>query len=73
MALDILRDFRELLNLYKVEEVRAVATSAAREASNADTFLDRVYLSTGLKVEVIGTPEESRLTVSAVRQALGER
>ncbi len=71
VALEILRDFRELLNLYKVEEVRAVATSAVREASNADTFLDRVYLSTGLKVEVIGTPEESRLTVSAVRQALG--
>src|SRR5208282_1660732 len=34
------------------------------------TFLDRIYLATGLKVEVIGTPEESRLTVSAVRQAL---
>ncbi len=72
VALTILRDFHELLNLYKVEEVRAVATSAAREASNTDTFLDRIYLSTGLKVEVIGTPEESRLTVSAVRQALGD-
>ncbi len=71
VALAILRDFRELLNLYKVEDVRAVATSAAREASNTDTFLDRVYLTTGLKVEVIGTPEESRLTVSAVRQSLG--
>ena len=72
VALAILRDFHELLKLYKVEQLRAVATSAAREASNADTFLDRIYLATGLKVEVIGTPEESRLTVSAVRQALGE-
>ena len=71
VALAILRDFRELLTLYKVEEIRAVATSAAREAANTDTFLDRIYLATGLKVEVIGTPEESRLTVSAVRQALG--
>jgi exopolyphosphatase/guanosine-5'-triphosphate,3'-diphosphate pyrophosphatase len=71
VALEILRDFRESLNLYKVEEVRAVATSAAREASNTDTFLDRIRLATGIKVEVIGTPEESRLTVSAVRQALG--
>ncbi len=49
-----------------------MATSAVREASNADTFLDRVYIATGLKVEVIGTPEESRLTVSAVRQAVGD-
>ena len=71
VALAILRDFHELLKLYKVEQLRAVATSAVREASNADTFLDRIYLATGLKVEVIGTPEESRLTVSAVRQALG--
>jgi exopolyphosphatase / guanosine-5'-triphosphate,3'-diphosphate pyrophosphatase len=72
VALTILRDFHELLKLYKVEQVRAVATSAAREAGNADTFLDRIFLATGLKVEVIGTPEESRLTVSAVRQALGD-
>ena len=71
VALAILRDFHEVLKLYKVEQLRAVATSAAREASNSDTFLDRIYLATGLKVEVIGTPEESRLTVSAVRQALG--
>lgn len=69
-ALAILRDYQDLLKIYRVERVRAVATSAAREASNADTFLDRIYIATGLKVEVIGTPEESRLTVSAVRQAM---
>ena len=72
VALGILRDFHELLKLYKVEQLRAVATSAAREASNTDTFLDRIFLATGLKVEVIGTPEESRLTVSAVRKALDD-
>jgi len=72
VALSILRDFHELLKLYKVKEIRAVATSAAREASNTDTFLDRIFLATGLKVEIIGTPEESRLTVSAVRRALGD-
>jgi exopolyphosphatase / guanosine-5'-triphosphate,3'-diphosphate pyrophosphatase len=72
VALGILRDFHEVLKLYKVERVRAVATSAAREASNTDTFFDRIYLATGLKVEVIGTSEESRLTVSAVRHALGD-
>jgi exopolyphosphatase/guanosine-5'-triphosphate,3'-diphosphate pyrophosphatase len=66
----VLKDYRELLKLYQVERVRAVATSAVREASNADTFLDRVFMATGLHVEVIDTSEESRLTVSAVRQAL---
>jgi exopolyphosphatase/guanosine-5'-triphosphate,3'-diphosphate pyrophosphatase len=70
-ALAVLRDYRQLLNLYKVEKIRAVATSAVREASNADTFLDRVFMAAGLHVEVIDTSEESRLTVSAVRQAVG--
>ncbi|MGA2034556.1 MAG: hypothetical protein ABSG68_20100, partial [Thermoguttaceae bacterium] len=69
-AVAILRDYKELLNLYQVERVRAVATSAVREASNGDTFLDRVFVATGLKVEVIGTSEESRLAVSAVRRVL---
>ena len=55
-----------------MERVRAVATSAVREATNADTFLDRVFMATGLNVEVIATSEESRLTVSAVRQAVGD-
>lgn len=69
-AVDVLRGFRELLGLYRVDQVRAVATSAVREATNADMFLDRVYLTTGLAVDVIDTSEESRLTVSAVRQGM---
>ncbi len=70
-AVAILRDYRQLLNLYRVERVRAVATSAVREAGNADTFLDRIFIATGLNVEIIGTSEECRLTVSALLQAVG--
>ncbi len=71
-AVQILRDYRQLLDLYKVEKVRAVATTAVREAANRETFLDRVFMATRLNVEVIDTSEESRLTVSAVRQAVGD-
>ena len=71
-ALAVLRDYQKMLRLYHVERVRAVATSAVREASNADTFLDRVFMATDLQVEVIDTSEESRLTVSAVRRAVGD-
>ena len=60
-ALVVLRDFRKMLRLYHVDHIRAVATSAVREAGNADTFLDRVFLATGLNVELIATSEESRL------------
>jgi exopolyphosphatase/guanosine-5'-triphosphate,3'-diphosphate pyrophosphatase len=70
-AIAVLRDYQKLLHLYHAEGVRAVATTAVREASNAEMFLDRVFLATGLQVDVIDTSEESRLTVSAVRRALG--
>lgn len=71
-AVRVLQDFRQVLQLYDVGPLRAVATSAVREASNADTFLDRVFMATGFQLEVIGTSEESRLTVSAVRRAVGD-
>jgi len=70
-AVTILRDYRQLLEIYSVERIRAVATSACREASNADMFLDRILMGTGIQVEVIATSEESRLTVSAVRREVG--
>lgn len=69
-AVAVLKDFRRVLHLFHVGRIRAVATSAVREANNADMFLDRVFMATGLHLEVIDTSEESRLTVSAVRQVL---
>jgi exopolyphosphatase/guanosine-5'-triphosphate,3'-diphosphate pyrophosphatase len=70
-AIAVLRDYRKILDTYQVGNVLAVATSAVREASNSDVFLDRVATATELRVEVIEPAEESRLTVSAVRQAVG--
>ncbi len=71
-AVDVLRDYKQLLKLYSVERIRAVATSAVREATNADNFLDRIFMATGIHVEVIAPSQESRLTVSAVRRAVGD-
>ncbi len=71
-AVGILRDYRQVLNTYGVNRTRAVATSAVREAANGDTFVDRVLMAAGLEVSVIGVTEEGRLTVSAVRETVGE-
>ncbi len=70
-AITILRDYRRILDTYEVEAIRAVATSAVREALNTDTFLDRVARTAGLDVEVIEATEQSRLVVAAVRRAVG--
>src|ERR671918_1377286 len=69
-TLKTLEGFRRIMDTYGVIRYRAVATSAVREAQNADAFLDRVRLRTGLDVEVIDGSEENRLTYIAVRERL---
>jgi exopolyphosphatase/guanosine-5'-triphosphate,3'-diphosphate pyrophosphatase len=63
--------FKTLMDGYGVSEIRAVATSAVREARNRDMFLDRVHARTGIEFEVINEAEESRLLFVALRKALG--
>ena len=69
-TLKALEGFRRIMDTYGVVRYRAVATSAVREASNRDTFLDRIRLRTGIDVEVIDGSEENRLTYMAVREQL---
>lgn len=51
-------------------QMRAVATSAVREAHNADVFLARAAREAGVEVEVISGVEEARLIHLGVLQAL---
>lgn len=50
--------------------VRAVATSAVREAGNRQDFLDRAVAESGVEVDVISGTEEARLIHLGVVQAL---
>src|SRR5262245_33488781 len=70
-ACKVLSDFSRLMKTYAVSRYRAVATSAVREASNADLFLDRAYMRSGVDVEVIDGAEQNRLTYLAIHDALG--
>ena len=69
-ALDALEGFRRIMDGYGVVNIRAVATSAVREARNADLFLDRIQRRTNIRFEIINEAEESRLVYLAVRHAL---
>nr|WP_040698262.1 Ppx/GppA phosphatase family protein [Nodosilinea nodulosa] len=44
----------------KAEDIVAVATSAVREASNGQEFIDRVYKDVGLAINLISGTEEAR-------------
>ena len=65
-----LEGFRQIIDRYGVQQVRAVATSAVREARNGELFLDRIRGRTGIAFEIINEAEESRLVYLAVRHAL---
>ncbi|AZQ36527.1 Ppx/GppA family phosphatase [Streptomyces cyaneochromogenes] len=54
-----------------VEEVLPFATSAVREASNADDVLARVKGETGVELQVLTGAEEARLTFLAARRWFG--
>ncbi|MER6162008.1 Ppx/GppA phosphatase family protein [Streptomyces sp. NPDC001868] len=54
-----------------VEELLPFATSAVREASNADDVLARVKDETGVELQVLTGAEEARLTFLAVRRWFG--
>lgn len=70
-ALAALENFRRIIEGYGVHHLRAVATSAVREARNVDVFLDRIQGRTGIAFEIINEAEESRLVFLAVQRTLG--
>lgn len=74
-AVDALRGFREVMRGAGVEAYRAVATSAVREAHNADLLVERAHREAGIKLDVIEGVEEARLVLVAVQNAvrLGDR
>ena len=60
-VLDVLKDFRSSLDTHEVSEVRMVATSAARDASNSEDFFNQVESTIGVRPELLTGEEEGRL------------
>jgi exopolyphosphatase/guanosine-5'-triphosphate,3'-diphosphate pyrophosphatase len=69
-AVDAFRHFRRVADDLGVLRIRAVATSAVREASNGALLLDRIARSSGIEVETISGLEEARLIHLAVANAV---
>lgn len=71
-----LQSFSRVIAEYGITDptrIRAVASSAVREASNRDPFLDRMLIATGIEVLTLEEAEINRLTYRAVRPLLGKR
>lgn len=64
-----LKRFNTIASSYSAE-IRAIATSAVREALNRDEFLRRVRSHTSIKIEIASGTEEARLIHLGVLQSL---
>lgn len=65
-ALHCLKRFSAIMNEYGVQQIRASATSAVRDAVNGPAFVARVLKETGIKLAVIDGDLEGRLTLKGV-------
>ncbi|MEU2062085.1 Ppx/GppA phosphatase family protein [Streptomyces sp. NPDC013455] len=67
----VVRDALQAAEDKGVEDLLPFATSAVREATNADEVLARVADETGVRLQVLTGEEEARLTFLAVRRWFG--
>jgi exopolyphosphatase/guanosine-5'-triphosphate,3'-diphosphate pyrophosphatase len=68
-AVNTLKRFKIICDSFNAE-IRAVATSATREALNKDEFINKVFERTGINIEVVSGFEEARLIYLGVLQAI---
>ncbi|MDB5564606.1 MAG: ppx [Tardiphaga sp.] len=65
-ALTALRRFRALCKIMKVGRVYAIATAAARDASNGPEFIAAAEKICGCGIEILSGPREARLSALGV-------
>jgi exopolyphosphatase/guanosine-5'-triphosphate,3'-diphosphate pyrophosphatase len=61
MILHTIKAYKHLMDAYEVKHWKAAATSAMRDASNAQAIIDEVFRETGILIEVISGGDEASL------------
>lgn len=57
----LMRSYELLMKIYRVDRMRACATSAMRDAKNGSEIIKKIAAKTGIKVEIITGAEEARI------------
>jgi exopolyphosphatase/guanosine-5'-triphosphate,3'-diphosphate pyrophosphatase len=61
MLTEAMKSFHSLMKCYKVKKYRACATSALREASNAEEVVEEVFRNSQVRIELIDGKEEAEI------------
>jgi exopolyphosphatase / guanosine-5'-triphosphate,3'-diphosphate pyrophosphatase len=69
-GMDAMRYYAELISKWKGDRILAFATSAVRNATNGDDFVQAVKEATGIEVKVIDGDKEAELIAEGVKQAV---
>lgn len=57
----LMKALRQLMKIYDVDDYRACATSAMRDARNGRTIIKKIEKDTGIRIEIIDGQEEARM------------
>lgn len=57
----LMKAFRQLMKIYDVDDYRACATSAMRDARNGRMIIKKIEKDTGIRIEIIDGQEEARM------------
>ncbi len=71
----VLNAYKNKLSVYEItgeQDLRVVATSAVREASNRLAFLDRIFIATGFDIEPFDESRLHRVTYLGVKPILDD-
>ncbi|GAB4192067.1 MAG: rod shape-determining protein [Thermoflexibacter sp.] len=69
----LMHAYKLLIELYEVDDYMICATSAMREARNADKIVRKVYDTLGLKIEIIEGEKEAEIISQAIVKHLDDR
>lgn len=62
----VLREFKQIMKSYQVDDYRAYGTSAIRETENTAIVLDQIEQRTGIHIEVLSNSEQRFLDYKSV-------
>ena len=63
---EVLQDFKRIMKEYGAVEYRACATAVIRELESSSLILDRIFVKTGLNIEILSNSESRYLSYKSI-------